>query len=159
MECMWGKPKEPVTGELVPVTPTWQRKPLSKREKAARQINRIQERLYLKNLKIFEAGTVGATEYDDDEPRNEVTAEEVQRHGSMTAALRYKRVALDARRSRKQAPVYFENAKAIVTAISKIEAARQKGAGGDGGGITVNVHIGDNNVQVRTYEEEEIVDD
>lgn len=140
----------------------------TRRQRDLDRIRAIEDRLYEQSLAILSAGSHGSTEYDDDEAlawatdpgARSVTPEDIKTHGSIKAALRYKRVALDGRRSRKNAPVYFENAKAITVAIAKQRAADGKMGQGAEGGPTVNVFINNQTINnAERYDEIEVVDE
>lgn len=166
----WGD--EPITGEIVKrqdLDPSKAgepiRKKLSKGEKQARWWKRNRERLFRRNLKRLEAAASG-DRYDDEDAvawasgEKEITPEEIAEHGSIDAAMRFKRTALDARRPRKAAPVYLEYAKNLVEVIAK-EKSAEKAVGAAQEQRPVNVYIGNMNVKQALPADygEQIVDD
>lgn len=154
----WGVEEEP--SEAIALVPPAlpERKWKTKEEKQVAKFKRIEERVFRKNLKIIES-IAGAADYDDDADRQEVSAEEAHAHGSMTAALRHKRIAMDARRPKKLAPVYLDHANAVVVGILKARAAEEARVGKvntNGANITVHIHGKDPSQKAWDAEYEEI---
>lgn len=129
------------------------------------QIKRIESKILERNLEILHAATAGSASYDDDEAaewiegKREVSAEEIKEHGSISAAMRHKRVALDNRRPVKARPGYITTAERIVASIQRARAAADKQRNEGEGAATVLVYIKEQHVhQGQGYEEVEIVD-
>lgn len=121
------------------------------------QVRRIEDRILLDALRTIEGVGRGA-DYDDAEERGSVTADEIAEFGSIEAAIRSKRIALDARRSEKDAPVYLKHQHNIAVAIMKARATEQA-AKSPHTAIQVNVFMGDKrdeNVIDANYQELEL---
>lgn len=138
----WGRKPDPQNVELEPAEkpPLYNPKRVSP-EKQLAQARRIEDKILLDALRTIEGVGRGA-DYDDAEERGSVTADEVAEHGSIEAALRSKRIALDARRPEKDAPVYLKHQQNIAVAIMKVRATEQA-AKAPHTAIQVNVFMGD----------------
>ena len=123
-------------------------------ERAMERIKAIEDGIYVRNLSILDASTEGSASYDDDEDKASVTAEEIATHGSIQNAIRYKRTALDNRKTLKSRPGYLTTAERIVASIARSRASASK-SGGDGNTNTVNVFFQQN---VTVYDEKEVTD-
>lgn len=138
----WGMKSDTQNVEIAPV----EKEPLYNPQRASPKkqldkIRRIEDKILADALKVIEGIGRGA-DYDDGEDRESVTAEEVALFGSIDAALRSKRIALDARRPEKDAPVYLKHQHNIAVSIMKARATEQAAKTG-ATAIQVNVFMGD----------------
>lgn len=107
----------------------------------------IEDRILTKSSRIVQSA-LSASELDDDAVGP--PADWVERWGEKEARKRY-RIAMDARRNSKNAPVYLELAKATTTGILKSKASRQEAE--KGAAINIQVNIGGD---VKVYPEREV---
>lgn len=125
-------------------------------EQQSKALDRVEDRLYRQSLSVLEA-VPEASNYDDDEnwkvSDGTISSEEIEAAGgNEKLARRRKRVALDARRASSDVPYYIRSAEKVVDAINKRKETRSGGEGGQ----TIQVYIGNVNVN---YAEQEVEED
>lgn len=117
--------------------------PMSATEKSDRVLDKVIERIEANADFAIEA-TQAAAEYDDDVDHLQVTEEEIKRWGNKTRAITAKRIAKDARKPKKDAPMYLDEnfrlkAKIMDHRIKREMNEAKKGAKFNNSHITVNV--------------------
>ena len=110
-------------------------------EKELAQVRKIEDQIFLHALRTVE-GIGRAADYDDGEERSSVTPGDIAQYGTIEAAIRVKRIAMDARRPEKDAPVYLKHQHNMAVAIMKDRTAEQA-AKSPGAMIQVNVFMGE----------------
>ena len=138
----WGRKEDPQNVEIEPAKkqPIYNPKRANP-EKDLAQVKKIEDQILMHALKVVD-GIGRAADYDDGEERSSVTPADVAQYGTIEAALRAKRVAMDARRPEKDAPVYLKHQHNIAVAIMKARATEQA-AKSPGAMIQVNVFMGE----------------
>lgn len=96
-------------------------RPKTSEEKQLERLRTVEDRILKKSLDLVEDIT-GARDIDDDH-EDDIPEDWIKEVGMVEAAKRL-RVAKDARRTKKSAPVYLEHTKAVALGILKARSAQ-----------------------------------
>lgn len=108
--------------EETALAPPAPRKPLTSEEKQLEGLRKVEDRILTKSMSIIE-DIDGAADIDDGhDPEVHGIPDEWIKEVGLVAAAKRLRVAKDARRNKKEAPVYLEHARATALGIIKSRA-------------------------------------